>query len=247
MAGVKIRAGMTFQRHEKKYLVPPNRLSSLLDALDAYMRPDEYGLHTISSLYYDTADFTLIRKSLDKPAFKQKLRLRSYGVPGETDTVYLELKKKLSGVTYKRRMAMPLWRARDYMDHAAIPPESRANRQTFGEIDWFVKREPLAPKTLLSYDRIALYGKNDRDFRMTLDANIRWRDHNLDLGMGDYGRSLCGPGMRLLEIKTMGALPLWLCDILSELELYPQSFSKYGTVYTEHLMNMSKEVATIAG
>lgn len=247
MAKAKVNAGMIFERHEKKFLVTPDRFQRLMDALIPFMQPDGYGLHTISTIYYDTEDYSIIRHSLDKPKFKQKLRLRSYGTPGKADTVYLELKKKFDSVTYKRRMAMPLGGARGYLEQGIVPPASKLNVQTFGEIDWFIHQVSPAPKVLLSYDRVALYGKEDEDFRMTFDANIRWRNHHLDLGLGDYGTPLIQPGVRLLEVKTMGALPLWLCAVLSELEIYPQSFSKYGTVYTEHLMNEHKEVARIAG
>lgn len=245
MAKAKVNAGMIFERHEKKFMVAPDRFSALMEALEPYMEQDKYGLHTICTIYYDTEDFAMIRHSLDKPKFKQKLRLRSYGVPGETDAVYLELKKKLDGVTYKRRMSLPLWRSRDYLDCGIRPPEGTG--QSFGEIDWFVKQNRPAAKALICYDRIALFGRDDPELRITFDANIRWRDHSLDLGKGDYGSPLTAPGVRLMEVKTLGALPLWLCNTLSELRIYPGSFSKYGTVYTEHLMNHQKEVYKHAG
>jgi len=245
MAKVKVNAGSVFERREKKFMVAPGKLSALLEALAPYMEQDRYGLHTICTIYYDTEDFAIIRHSLDKPKFKEKLRLRSYGTPGEMDTVYLELKKKLDGITYKRRMSLSLWRSRDYLDYGIKPTEGTG--QIFGEIDWFVGQHNPAAKALICYDRVALFGKNDPELRITFDANIRWRDHNLDLGKGDYGSLLTGPGIRLMEVKTLGALPLWLCDILSELQIYPQSFSKYGTVYTEHLMNNRKEIYRHAG
>lgn len=235
MAKVKINTGAVFERHEKKYRVLPAQYTAIRELLAAYTREDQYALHTICSLYYDTDDFAVIRHSLDKPKFKEKLRLRSYGVPQDADTVYLELKKKLDGVTYKRRIALPLQHARDYLDGGVIP--TGVDAQILREIDWHRKQRRLSAKALLCYDRIALYGRQDADLRITFDANIRWREEALDLRLGDYGSSLLRPGERLMEIKLSAAMPLWLSAALAELGLYPQSFSKYGTVYQEYLQS----------
>jgi len=245
MAKVKVNTGMVFERHEKKFMVTPDKFTALMEALAPYMQQDRYGLHTICTIYYDTEDFATVRHSLDKPNFKQKLRLRSYGTPSETDMVYLELKKKLDGITYKRRVPLPLWRSRDYLDYGIKPPEGTG--QNFGEIDWFVKQHAPVAKALICYDRVALFSRENSEFRITFDANIRWRDHNLDLSKGDYGSPLILSGIRMMEVKTLGALPLWLCDTLSELRIYPCSFSKYGTVYTDHLIHSQKEAYQYAG
>lgn len=244
MSKAKVKAGMVFERHEKKFVVESAKFPVLMQALDPYLEQDQYGLHTICSLYYDTDRFDIIRKSLDKPKFKVKLRLRSYGVPGEGDTVYLELKKKLDGITYKRRIGLPLSAARSYLQRGIRP--GGVNPQILGEIDWFLRENAPAPKVLLSYDRIAMAGREDPDLRVTFDADIRWRDTNVDLANGDYGSPLL-PGGRLMEIKTLSSFPLWLCDILSRLEIYPQSYSKYGTVYQDYLMSNKKEAFRYAG
>ena len=234
MAKVKANAGAVFERHEKKFMLSPDRYRLLREALAPHMQEDAYGLHTICSLYYDTGDFAVIRHSLDKPAFKEKLRLRSYGVPGLDDTVYMELKKKLAGVTYKRRIPLTLQAAEDYLQRGVVPKVD-GREQIFGEVDWFVRRVEPSPRVLLSYDRVALCGREDKDLRITFDAGIRWRDHSLSLARGDFGAPLLGAGMRLMEIKTLKSFPLWLCEILSEAQVYPSSFSKYGTVYRDHI------------
>lgn len=245
MADERTSRGFVFERHEKKFLIEPEVYPQLQQALSPWMEQDQYGLHTISSLYYDTDDFAIIRHSLDKPAFKQKLRLRSYGTPGESDPVYLELKKKFRGVTYKRRMAMPLSHARDYLERGIVPPEGRG--QTFGELDWFIRQHRPRAKVLISYDRIALAGRENPDFRVTFDMNVRWREEHLNLGRGDYGARLLRPGQRIMEVKTLDALPLWLCRALSDLEVYPCSYTKYGVVYREHFMDRQKEALRHVG
>lgn len=232
MSKVKITSDMVFERHEKKYLLTQAQYNQLIEPLMEHMQQDQYGLHTICSLYYDTEDFLLIRRSLEKPKYKEKLRLRSYGIPSEGDVVYLELKKKLDGVTYKRRAPMTLYEAEQYFSYGT-PPEQAG--QIFDEIVWFKDRYRSMPKVLLFYERIAMYGIDDSSLRITFDMNIRWRDEQLNFTNGDYGKQLLTPDERLMEIKLIGAFPFWLSRLLSEKKIYPISFSKYGMVYGQFI------------
>lgn len=214
-----------FERNEKKFLLPKRQLPGLLAQLSPYMAQDDYGLHTICSLYLDTADGLFAQQQADKPTFREKLRLRSYGVPTNNSTVYLELKKKLAGVTYKRRMPLPLCEAKAYLQMGVTPTFTG---QVFGEIDWFMHQYQPKPRTVVCYDRIALYGLADAALRITFDDNARFRDTQLDLARGDWGQPLTAPGTILMEVKTVGAMPVWLARILSQNGLYAQSFSKFG-------------------
>lgn len=232
MARAKVENGAVFERYENKYLLNRAQHQALTERLRQHMGRDQYGLHTICSIYYDTDDFAIIRRCLEKPKFKEKLRLRSYGVPRPESIVYLELKKKLDGITYKRRVPLHLFEARDYFQSGYAPGEQR---QILGEIDWYVRQHPLEAKVLICYDRIALYGLEYPNFRITMDANVRWRDTNLMPDKGDYGRALLPSKTYLMEVKTLGALPLWFVQILSEQKIYPTSFSKYATIYQNHL------------
>lgn len=217
-----------FERHEKKYLLSQGQYEALRELLQGQAQQDDYGLHTICTLYYDTDDNRSIRQREDKLAYREKLRLRSYGVPGNADTVFLELKKKVCGVTYKRRLPLPLAEARAYLQHGQPPTEQG---QVFGEIDWFMKQNCPKAQMLICYDRIALTGLEDPQLRITFDSGIRFRDEALDLAGGDWGEHLLGRGERLMEIKTPGAIPLWLAGALSQVEAYTLSFSKYNNVY----------------
>lgn len=222
-----------FERHEQKYRITLNQYERLRDALLITMSEDAYGLHTICSLYYDTPDYSVIRHSLDKPRFKEKLRLRSYGIPRAHDAVFLELKKKLNGVTYKRRMQLTLREARRYLEQGITP---MAADQIFFEIDQYVSMRPVEPKALICYDRVALFGRENNALRITFDANIRWRDYQLDLSKGDHGSLLLPPDERLMEIKVPGAMPYWLCGLLSDLNVYPSSYSKYGVAFRDCML-----------
>lgn len=229
MAKVKVASEMIFERHEKKYLLSQGQYGMLIKPLLEHIGEDEYGLHTVCSLYYDTDDYLLARRSLDKPAYKEKLRLRSYGAPSPEDTVYLELKKKLNGISYKRRVPMTLHDAMQCSYGATLEHSG----QILDEIGWFIQRYHLTPKVMLFYERIALYGADDSRLRITFDQNIRWRDERLNFADGDYGTRLLPPGEYLMEIKLPGAFPCWMSRLLSEQGIYPVSFSKYGKVYSE--------------
>jgi len=222
-----------FERHEKKYILSHSQYQLLRSVLKEHMEEDEFGLYSICSLYYDTDDYELIRHCNNKPVYKEKLRLRSYGVPNQDQIVYIELKKKYQGITYKRRMPLSFREAWRYLNHG-IKPETKG--QILNEIDWFIHRNSIKPVILLCYDRIALFGKENNEFRITFDFNIRWREDNLNMSKGSYGTPLIEKGSILMEVKTPGALPYWFSAILSELKMYPNSFSKYGNVYQNYLL-----------
>ena len=226
---IKVRTSMVFERHEKKYLITEEVYQSLLKRLEEYMHPDQFGLHTICSLYLDSDDYLLANRSMGKPDYKEKLRLRSYGLPQPDTTVYLELKKKLKGVTYKRRIPLSYETAERYM---LLGESTEERSQIMQEIDYFFHLYKPEPKILLFYERIALCGNEDEELRVTFDTNIRWRAHDLSLSQGDAGELILPPGMRLMEIKIADSFPLWMSQMLSEFKIYPASFSKYCTAYT---------------
>lgn len=217
-----------FQRIEKKYLMNPETYQEFMNRIGQYMKVDEYGLNTICNVYYDTPQFDLIRTSIEKPVYKEKLRIRSYGVPGKESPTYVEIKKKYKGVVYKRRIQLTLSETEAYLNQG-IKPEK--NSQIRKEIDYFLSVYHPIPKMYIAYDRIAMYGIEDPALRLTLDFNIRTRDYDLELGKGDHGDLLLPGGQVLMEIKVGGAYPLWLVRLLDELKIYPTSFSKYGTIY----------------
>lgn len=220
--------GSTFQRVEKKYLLTIEKSCELLKHLRPYIELDQYGLHTICNIYYDTDQFDLIRRSIEKPPYKEKLRLRSYGIPDKDDKVFLEIKKKWEGVVYKRRISLTLAEAKAYLEDQK--PLGRQG-QIEQEMDYFIKFYQPRPKMYIAYDREAYFGRENPGLRITFDRNIRSREEDLQLELGDAGKLLLDKGSRLMEIKAENAMPIWLVHILSELEIYPVSFSKYGTIY----------------
>lgn len=219
---------MIFKRYEIKYLLTKNQRRLIKEAMSEHMTADIHGRSTILSLYFDTPDYLLIRRSLEKPLYKEKIRLRSYGVATPEDTVYVELKKKFDSVVYKRRIGMTEQEARSYL----LSRKPVVDSQISHEIDYCLDHyDNLAPKVLLSYEREAFYAKDDNEFRMTFDENILWRDYDVSLTSGIYGAPILRKDLVLMEIKTAGAIPLWLVKILSDNKIYKTSFSKYGTAY----------------
>ncbi|MBP3285276.1 MAG: polyphosphate polymerase domain-containing protein [Clostridia bacterium] len=228
----KIETTYIFQRVEKKYLLSEDKYFAFLEEIEPYMKTDSYGLTTICNIYFDTEHYDLIRNSLDKPPYKEKLRLRSYGIPKEDSTVFLEVKKKCYGTVYKRRVAMTAEEAGKYLETRKKPA---CYSQILKEIDYFLDYYQPEKKLYLAYDRIAYREKEGDSLRITFDSNIRSREYDLDLAYGDYGEALLKEGEYLMEIKSGDAMPLWLVHILSELQIYPISFSKYGRVYANDL------------
>lgn len=219
-----------FERTEKKYILTLSQRNTLIKKIAEHIRPDEYGESTVNSLYFDTDDDRLIRTSLDKPLYKEKLRLRSYSTPKTDSYVFLEIKKKFNGVVYKRRETLSYSDAMNYITSRSLPVRS----QIMNEIDWAMNHyEGLRPKMFIAYDRTAFYSRDDRELRITFDRNPRFRTDELDLAKGSYGERILSPELCIMEIKALNTMPLWLTKALNELKIFPGSFSKYGTAYTK--------------
>lgn len=211
----------------------------LMEALEGRVEKDEYFESLIMNLYYDTPDYMLIRRSIEKPVYKEKFRLRSYGVPTDDSQVFMEIKKKFKGVVYKRRVRANTAEAVNYM---AGGPEPEVNDpQIMEEIHWFCTRYPLQPGMLLAYDRLAWKAVDDPNLRITFDTNIRYRMEDMDMTHGDYGTYLLPDNLVLMEVKIPGAAPMWLSHMLSDLEIFPTSFSKYGRCYLKEMEKKHKE------
>lgn len=228
MAGVQY----TFRRVEKKFILTREQFGILLPVIEENMDKDIYGQYTISNLYYDTPVYDLIRRSIEKPIYKEKFRVRSYGVPGPEDTIFAEIKKKYKGIVYKRRIADTYEEIQSFIKEQKVLP---TDRQIQKEIQWFLKMYEPKAKVYIGYDRIAYAGKDGEDIRVTFDEKIRYREKDLDLRAGDYGEPIVPDDWIIMEVKVPKAIPLWLVKVLSENQIYSNSFSKYGTCYQQFL------------
>ena len=231
-------------RKEIKFLLSMEQYEALLVEVHKYMDPDKFCIggkdYGIFNLYYDTPDDYLIRTSLEKPKYKEKLRLRSYFSPAKpSDKVFLEIKKKVNGIVTKRRVTLTLAESDAYMMQRQKPVDlsKYIQKQIFSELDVFLDSYPVAPKQYISYQRRAFFGKDDPDFRLTFDRQITERRYDLSLSLPSYGAQIIAPNQRLMEVKIAGAMPLWLSQKLSELKIYKISFSKYGTAYKRYIRN----------
>ena len=218
-----------FKRYEIKYMITLEQKQKVLDAMKPYMKLDKYGRATIRNIYYDTDTYLLIRRSIEKPTYKEKLRIRSYGRAEPDSTVFVELKKKYKHVVYKRRISLPNNEAMGWLSG-----ERHTNKctQISNEIDYFMDcYGTLHPTVFLSYEREAFYTNDGSDFRVTFDDNILCRQEDLSLESEVYGTPILPEGMVLMEIKCSGGIPLWMTQVLSKEHIYKTSFSKYGTAY----------------
>ena len=220
-----------FSRYEKKYVLTGEQYVRLMQMIGPRLQDDAYGKSTVCNIYFDTPDYRLIRASIEKPVFKEKLRMRVYNIPTADSTAFVEIKRKYKGIVYKRRVSMRydeavrwLCRGQQPPFDAQIPQEIEYCRTCYGT---------LQPKVSLFYDRIAFIGKDDENLRVTFDSNIRYRATRLDLSLGDGGCTRIDDGNIVMEIKCEQAFPLWLSEALSELSIFPATFSKYGIAYQQ--------------
>ena len=229
-----------FKRYEIKYMLEEEQKQRLLEAMEPYMAPDKYGRTTIRNLYFDTDDYRLIRRSLERPVYKEKLRLRSYAQVQPGQPVFVELKKKYNGVVYKRRLAMREDLAAQWLGGGLCPDESQIAR----EIDYVLQYySALRPRVFLSYEREAYFDRQDGVFRITFDKNILCRQDRLSLGEEPGGLPILDAGKTLMEIKTTGGIPLWLTQALTRERIFKTAFSKYGKAYQTMILNGGYEYA----
>ncbi len=218
-----------FKRYELKYMMTAKQKKAVLEAMMPHMRLDSFGHTTIRNIYFDTDNYLLARRSIEKPVYKEKLRIRSYKQAKATDDVFIELKKKYDDVVYKRRETLTYIETLEWLVKDTPFP---AKSQIGDEIDYFFEHyESLKPRVFLSYEREAFYALDGSDFRITFDENILARQEDMRLSGEIWGEPLLNYGHTLMEIKTSGGIPLWMSKVLTTEHIYKDSFSKYGTAY----------------
>lgn len=218
-----------FSRRELKYLLSRSQQQAVLHAMADYMEPDRYGKSTVRNIYFDTDSYRLIRRSLEKPVYKEKLRIRSYQQTQPDTPVFVELKKKYRDTVYKRRLPLPEALAMQWLTgQIPCPADTQIAREIAYTLQYYQR---LQPTVFLSYDRTAYYCRDNSDLRITFDTDILCRQDALQLGAPVGGNPILPDGKVLMEIKTSGGIPLWLTRVLTEEKIYKASFSKYGTAY----------------
>ncbi|MBQ9121697.1 MAG: polyphosphate polymerase domain-containing protein [Clostridia bacterium] len=239
MGGDRVpKYNVIFKRVEKKYRITEPIYQALMTKIGDRLTPDPYGKSTVWNLYLDTPSFLLIRSSIDAVSYKEKLRLRSYGLPCEGSTVFFEIKKKYKGTVYKRRISTTYEKAVVYLNGGEKPDDSQIMREIDYAVHFYQNPRPAA---MICYEREAFYAKDDPALRLTFDRKIRYRFHDLSPENGDGGTPILQDGEVLMEIKTDGGMSLWLSHALDELGAYPSRFSKYGTAYLQNI-ELKKEI-----
>lgn len=232
----------SFKRYEKKFIITQKQYDELIPKLLEYMDFDKYcknnNTYTIYNIYYDTVNSDVIRHSISKPYYKEKLRLRSYTIPtSRDDKVFLELKKKINGIVSKRRVSLTLGEAYNFIYNNKRPLFKRyMDNQVLNEIEYYLNNNQVYPTVYIGYERNAFFCKDNPDFRVTFDSKVLARRSHLSLEEGFFGEDIVGEGRYLMEIKILGAIPLWFTSILSELKIYPTHFSKYGNEFMKYCL-----------
>lgn len=218
-----------FKRHELKYILSKEQKEHILKSIEPYMKLDEYGRTTIQNIYFDTENYRLIRRSIENPDYKEKLRVRRYVNKNTGNKVFVEIKKKYEKIVYKRRLSLHEEDAMQWLT-GKIPCE--VDSQIGREIDYFLQYYGvLKPALFLSYEREAYYCKAGSDFRITFDENVLCRQEQVRFQSDAGGIFVLDEDKVLMEIKCSGGMPMWMAEILSKEKIYKTSFSKYGTAY----------------
>ena len=225
-----------FRRVEKKYIMTKEQYLAIKEMILEKMIEDSHGKSTICNLYYDTNEYELIRHSITKPIYKDKVRLRSYNLPTLDSKVYLEIKRKYEGVVSKRRIEMTL---DEYYNFEKINNHCE-NKQILNELNYYFNFYKLKATMFLSYFRRAFYAKDNIGFRVTFDSNIIARNYDLKIENGIYGDYILDKDKYIMEIKILDAIPLWFVKILDQFNISPCGFSKYGEAYTKLILKENK-------
>jgi len=211
-----------FKRTEKKYLITKKQYDSFHKLSGNHIKEDENSDAIVNNIYFDNDDNFLIRQSISKPLYKEKIRLRGYN---NLDQMYLEIKKKYNKVVYKRRVPITF----EEIDHSFHL--NQTNNQIEREINYLMEKYKPKPKYYISYIRLAYKAIDNSNLRITFDKDVLFRLYDLDLRYGRYGESLLDEGVYIMEIKSKEAMPLWLVNIMNYLEIYPTTYSKVGNIY----------------
>jgi SPX domain protein involved in polyphosphate accumulation len=228
-----------FRRREKKYLITTEQGKALQRLIRRHAEIDRQGEYLVHDLYYDTDDWDIVRTLIEKPLFKEKLRLRFYGGCESGSYGFLEMKRKCDSTVYKRRIAIP---SDELKNRGVREIVSELDSQIAREIKYYLRTNPVSERIHITYKRIAYTGIKDEGLRVTFDKGIAFHlcslnNNNLwEYNPDDYyGGQILDDNQVLMEIKTMGAIPLWLVGALSENRLYPVSFSKFGVSYAKYI------------
>ena len=216
-----------FVRKERKYLLNNQQFVVMHDFITKKMDKDEYFVSHIYTLYFDTEDYDLVNASLMADDYKYKVRLRSYN--DGADRLFFEIKSKLNGVTYKRRVQLTNDELQRYLGGEAIQPSD----QVMKEIDHLYQKLDLSPKIFIAYDRLA-YRDPNSDLRITFDTNLRSRNQDLDITNTDDCQQFFDDQTFIMEVKSKDGMSLWLTSFLTASQIFPNSFSKYGKIYTRN-------------
>ncbi len=218
---------LVFNRYEYKYIISRFKAARLMDVLNKHLELDSYcqehGYYLINNEYVDTINNDLISKSITKPLYKHKFRIRSYGE--NSDLVFFEIKKKYLGLVNKRRCELSYDEAKKLLNKQDLNKDE--NEQIIKEIKYLMSHDDYEIKNKISYKRVA-YMSHDKELRISFDYDIN-----------SLTNQLLKSDQMLLEIKTSMAIPLWLVLELNELNIQRTSYSKYGT---DFIINLSKEI-----
>ena len=213
----------SFERYEKKYIISKTQASEMIAflklhmALDRHHNPEHIVPYKIHSYYLDDHEAHIIKKSIEKPSYKEKYRLRWYN---DLTKLFLEVKIKHLKRSHKKRFEITQ-KELELQDYRTLIKTSYhygyLNALTHASIEKYC---------LIDYERIA-FDDTDKGIRVTFDFNVSYTFDNASYPLHDED-------FVILEIKYRDAFPIFLSSYLSEHKIYSRSLSKIGRSYQQY-------------
>lgn len=201
------------------------------------------GVHGLSALYFDTDDFELIREFQTDGPYQELFRMRTSEVLMKESLVSMEIIKRFEGRASQRHVLIPYVNAQSYLlDYRQYVNEQSIEAQISREIEYLVGGKSLAPKVVISSDRLIMNCTKKVPLEVEFDFNIRWRTSDFDLRKGNYGEFVDPTLNVLMTIKSDGSYPGWFSELLQQLDVQPSTFSSLMVTYQEHLFNKENKI-----
>ncbi len=232
-----MKTDKNFERYEIKFRIRNEKIPEIREYIKEYTYPDphvadsEEVMYTVRSIYFDTRNLDFYWEKIDGIKVRKKLRIRGYNL--DKGFAFLEIKRKYTNCVVKERAKLPLGQIEKIISMLEVKqgekmPDSHNNRLVSGKFIYNIIKKQLLAKLLVVYEREPYIHKTNSDVRVTIDKNIRSR-YNPDLSdlfNGD-DLTLFANDFSILELKFNNFIPKWMRNMIKELKLKQESFSKY--------------------
>lgn len=236
-------------RFELKYALPLARRAEVLEEAWAHVKADANGAeiapllppevladgpaprgYRVCSLYLDTLDLMGYTERLAEARIRNRVRVRTYGLPGDVAPVFLEAKRKLHRNVVKHRIRVgdtQAWAQGDEIRPWRKAVHDHGDPRGFAR-RWLDAVEHVDMRAVCHVTYVRETWVQGR-CRLTIDHDLRaqaWPDPRML--QAHAGTPLLPPGWIVLELKFNGAEPVWMRQLVMKLRLMSEPVSKFA-------------------